>query len=79
MKMLDNWHRQEEIMKYSNATFSVGGKCCAGCDQRDVWLKQAKTRTEELENALELFCQRVDAGEVRSIKTYAMFKELLNK
>lgn len=60
MKILDNWTRQEDTMKYSNATFSVGGKCCAGCDQRDVWLAQRdllllqrEKHIEELEAYIE--------------------------
>jgi hypothetical protein len=39
---------------------------------------RAKTaRIKELENAMRTFVERVDAGEVRSKKTYAQFKELL--
>lgn len=32
---------------------------------------------ERLRNAMQLFCDRVDKGEVRSTKTYNQFKELL--
>jgi hypothetical protein len=35
--------------------------------------------TVELKAALQLFCTRVEMGEVRSKKTYAQFKELLDK
>lgn len=33
----------------------------------------------ELKQAMEWFCQRVEAGEVRSKKTYARFRELLDR
>ena len=32
---------------------------------------------ERLKDAMQLFCTRVDNGEVRSTKTYSQFKELL--
>ena len=34
---------------------------------------------EELIEALQWFCERVERGEVRSKKTYARFKELIEK
>lgn len=33
----------------------------------------------ELLEALEWFCERVDKGEVRSVKTYSKFKQLIKK
>jgi ribonuclease HI len=38
-----------------------------------------KKQNKELREALSWFCNRVDTGEVRSKRTYARFKELLNK
>lgn len=39
--------------------------------------KQLLEEVERLRNAMQLFCDRVDKGEVRSTKTYNQFKELL--
>jgi hypothetical protein len=33
----------------------------------------------EMYDAMKLFCDRVDRGEVRSTKTYNQFKEILNR
>jgi len=33
----------------------------------------------ELITAMKWFCDRVDKGEVRSVKTYARFKDLIQK
>ncbi len=40
--------------------------------------KALEEYTRQLEEAMQWFCDRVDKGEVRSKKTYARFKELLN-
>jgi hypothetical protein len=42
-------------------------------------MNQAADRIEQLEAALREFCDRVDRGEVRSVKTYAKFKALLEE
>ena len=39
------------MTQFNNATFSVGGRHCDGCSQRDVWLEQANKRIKELEAA----------------------------
>ena len=36
-------------------------------------------RIQELEDALRWFCSRVEAGEVRSKRTYERFRKLLEK
>lgn len=41
--------------------------------------QKLESEKAELIKALEWFCNRVDAGEVRSKRTYARFRELLNK
>lgn len=41
-------------------------------------LDQALAREEQLREALDWFCQRVEKGEVRSTRTYQRFKELLS-
>jgi predicted RNase H-like nuclease (RuvC/YqgF family) len=42
-------------------------------------VEDIKSINEELIKALEWFCERVDKGEVRSVRTYARFKTLLFK
>ena len=42
-------------------------------------IKELEDENTELKEALKWFCNRVDAGEVRSKRTYERFKELLNK
>ena len=37
------------MTQFNNATFTVGGRHCDGCSQRDVWLEQAEERIKELE------------------------------
>ncbi len=34
---------------------------------------------QDLKDICEIFCRRVEAGEVRSIKTYSAMKEVLNR
>jgi hypothetical protein len=36
-------------------------------------------KIEELLNEVVIFCERVDKGEVRSVKTYGKFKNILEK
>jgi len=56
-------------------------------DGADVVASMIKSRANalllaaapELLEAMKWFCQRVDNGEVRSLRTYARFKELINK
>ena len=42
-------------------------------------IKTLQKENKELKEALRWFCNRVDAGEVRSKRTYERFKELLDK
>lgn len=42
-------------------------------------IKTLQKENKELKEALNWFCNRVDAGEVRSKRTYERFKELLDK
>ena len=44
---------------------------------KDAEIEHQAARIEQLEDALREFCDRVDRGEVRSVKTYARFKKLL--
>lgn len=44
----------------------------------DLCLKY-QIRIKELKEAMQEFVNRVDKGEVRSVKTYTKFKELLAK
>lgn len=44
----------------------------------DDYTKLEAEKSELLES-IKWFCKRVDSGEVRSVKTYAKFKELINK
>lgn len=47
-----------------------------------VWQQQArrhKTEVAELLSEMKIFVERVDAGEIRSKRTYAKFKTLIAK
>ena len=45
-------------MKYTNQSFSVGGKHCYGCEQRDIWIKQKDEEIARLSRKLEEIEQR---------------------
>lgn len=53
------------MTQFTNATFSVHGKHCNGCSQRDVWLEQANERIKELETKLlgRTYCHDNEAVE----------------
>lgn len=42
-------------------------------------LKEIKRQLAEAEELMKWFCRRVEIGEVRSVKTYAKFKEFLTR
>lgn len=42
------------MTQFTNATFSVGGKHCNGCSQRDVWIEQRNEEIGKLRDALEI-------------------------
>ena len=42
-------------------------------------LARKEVAFNECIKAMKLFCERVDKGEVRSVKTYNSFKNILNK
>lgn len=50
------------------------GWLCAPC-----WAISRGERINLLESALREFCQRVERGEIRSVRTYRKFKELLGE
>ena len=45
--------------------------------RRDTEVEQLKKEKMQLQAAMSEFCQRVDNGEVKSVRTYAKFKKLL--
>jgi len=63
--------------------------CCDVCDYMFLGeppdecpmckIGRQEARIAELEAAMQVFCDRVDKGEARSVKTYAAFKALLGE
>ena len=47
--------------------------------QDNKFFANAVCQCLEMYKAMKEFCDRVDKGEVRSVKTYAKFKEILSK
>jgi len=50
---------------------------CSVCFRRRKALEAVAKKHKMMEEAMQWFVDRVDKGEVRSVKTYAKFKEIL--
>lgn len=48
-------------------------------EQENIKIQSQQEESQKLREAMQWFVDRCDNGEVRSKKTYARFKELLNK
>jgi hypothetical protein len=44
------------MTQFTNSTFSVGGKHCNGCSQRDVWLEQKDKQLKMLAKTIADIC-----------------------
>jgi len=74
--------QQEELpslMSSVNHILESGANEIRIIEMIELFLGQReRNRIEELEKAMQWFVDRCDKGEVRSKRTYARFKELLN-
>ena len=66
-------------MEYKGKLYGKVGDSLIPLEATTEDFERMEERIKELEGYLSWFCERVEKGEVRSIRTYAKFKEVLGK
>lgn len=66
-------------MEYKGKLYGKVGESLIPLEADTNDFERLEERVRELEGCLSWFCERVEKGEVRSVRTYARFKEALSK